>query len=121
MTRVSHVQATAWIDAYVHAWQTTEPADIAALYADDAEAYELPYDTSWVGLPEIIAGWRERMPWQEGGWTFTGEVVALTGDTFVVSGLGVYEKLGTFENLWVVTLNDAGKCTMFRMWNNEAA
>ena len=31
----------------------------------------------------------------------------------------MYEKLGTFDNLWVVTLDDDGRCVFFRMWNNE--
>jgi hypothetical protein len=26
---------------------------------------------------------------------------------------------GTFDNLWTVTFDSRGKCTVFRMWNNQ--
>jgi hypothetical protein len=43
----------------------------------------------------------------------------ITGDTAAVRGTGIYDRLGTFENLWVVTFDDDGVCTDFRMWHNE--
>jgi hypothetical protein len=46
-------------------------------------------------------------------------LLAVNGDTFVVKGVGAYRELGNFDNLWVVTLNEAGKCAVLRMWNNE--
>jgi hypothetical protein len=33
--------------------------------------------------------------------------------------IGRYKELGTFANLWSVTFDKSGKCTVFRMWNNE--
>ncbi|UFS58045.1 nuclear transport factor 2 family protein [Subtercola endophyticus] len=108
-----------WVAGYLTAWTTCAPADIAALFTVDAEQHERPYETDWIGCEAIIAGWQFRAKWQEGGWTFTWELLKIAGDTFVLSGTGVYTELGTFDNLWVVTLDDDGKCTSFQMWNNE--
>ncbi|MGW7758979.1 hypothetical protein ACWGK6_47205 [Streptomyces violaceusniger] len=72
-----------------------------------------------MGREAIVAGWLSRQDWQEGGWTFESEILMITGDTAAINGIGVYKELGTFENLWVVTLTSDGKCSMFRMWNNE--
>lgn len=117
MTTTQEVRA--WVDRYVHAWTTADATDIRALFAKDAEYHELPYETSWIGREEIVAGWLGRQAWQEGGWTFRSSVLMLTGNTAAVQGTGVYKELGTFENLWVVTLDARGRCTEFRMWNNE--
>jgi len=115
---------TTWVETYVRAWRAedaVERADaLATLFTEDAESHEWPYETHWVGRHEIEKGWTRRLPWQEGGWTFDWQVLAVNGDTFVVRGLGRYTELGTFDNLWVVTIDEAsGRCSTFRMWNNE--
>jgi hypothetical protein len=112
-------QVATWLEAYVHAWATAAADDIEALFTPDAEYHELPYETSWVGRDRIVEGWLSRQDWQEGGWTFDWKILMVTGDTAAVQGTGVYKKLGTFDNLWVVTLDSYGRCSMFRMWNNE--
>ncbi|MFD7288717.1 nuclear transport factor 2 family protein [Streptomyces sp. NPDC059863] len=114
-------RARAWVDRYVHAWSTADPQDIEALFTEDAEYHERPYTTSWVGRDAIVRGWLSREPWQEGGWTFEADVMMVTGDTAAIRGTGVYKKLGTFENLWVITFDPHGVCTEFRMWNNEVS
>ncbi|MEV6416339.1 hypothetical protein [Kribbella sp. NPDC051718] len=73
----------------------------------------------WIGREAIVEGWLSRQDWQAGGWEFEWSILAITGDTAAVGGTGVYRELGTFSNLWTVTLDQRGKCVMFRMWNNE--
>ncbi|WP_055612928.1 hypothetical protein [Streptomyces phaeochromogenes] len=46
-------------------------------------------------------------------------ILTVNGDTAAIEGTGRYEELGAFANLWAVTLDKSGKCTVFRMWNNE--
>jgi len=116
---VNRAVVESWIERYVHAWTTADADDIGALFVDDAEYHERPYETDWIGRAEIVDGWLSRQQWQEGGWTFEWELLAITGDTAAVCGTGVYAKLGTFENLWTVTFDDDGRCSVFRMWNNE--
>jgi len=108
-----------WVEQYVHAWTTADPDDIGALFAPDAEYHEWPFETHWIGRAAIVAGWLSREPWQEGGWTFDWDILMITGDTAAIRGTGRYQKLGTFENLWTVTVGADGTCVVFRMWNNE--
>jgi len=117
--RITEKQVRNWVDGYVKAWTSGDPKDLEAIFAEDAESYEWPYETVWAGRASIADGWRERAPWQEGGWTFDWTLLAINGDTFAVKGTGIYAALGTFDNLWVVTLGADGRAVSFRMWNNE--
>ena len=110
---------TRWVDGYVQAWRSENPTDLDAIFAVDAESYEWPYETEWIGLPAIKEGWSARRKWQAGGWMFEWQLAAISGDTFAINGVGRYVELGSFSNLWVVTMNADGKCRFFRMWNNE--
>lgn len=79
---ITEEHAQRWVAGYLRAWTSEDPADIEALFADDAESHEWPYATAWVGRPAIVEGWRVRSPWQEGGWTFDWTLLAINGDTF---------------------------------------
>ncbi|MFF3444209.1 nuclear transport factor 2 family protein [Streptosporangium sp. NPDC002721] len=117
---LTNEQLTGWVERYVHAWRTADPADIAALFTANAEYHEQPYETDWIGREAIVQGWLSRRPWQEGGWDFDWSPLMITGDTAAIRGTGVYTELGRFDNLWVVTFAGDGRCSSFRMWNNEA-
>jgi hypothetical protein len=112
-------QVKEWVESYVHAWRTGAAKDIKALFAPKAEYHELPYKTDWIGRDEIVAGWLSRQDWQQGGWDFDWSILTITGDTAAIGGTGVYKELGSFTNLWTVTFDQSGRCTIFRMWNNE--
>jgi len=116
---ISNDQVTAWVKKYVHAWETGKKEDIQVLFAKDAEYREWPYETQLVGRDAIVKGWQARQQWQDGGWSFDWSILDIKKDTAVIEGTGTYKELGTFGNFWLVTLNDEGKCTMFRMWNGE--
>jgi hypothetical protein len=112
-------RVTRWVENYVKAWRSGDAAEIGALFSPAAEYHEWPYATDWVGRDAIVEGWLSRQDWQAGGWEFEWSLLKITGDTAAVGGTGVYRELGTFSNLWTVTLDQRGKCVMFRMWNNE--
>ena len=110
---------TAWVERYVHAWESNDPDDIAGLFTEDGEYHESPYSTDWVGQGEIVAGWRDRWDWQQGGWSFEWQFVSLDGATATISGVGRYADLGDFDNLWTVTFRGPELCADFRMTNTE--
>jgi hypothetical protein len=118
---VTQQQIEAWVDGYVRAWGTNASKDITALFTPKAEYHEQPYATDWIGRAQIVEGWQSRAAWQEGGWDFTWSTLMITGDTAAIRGTGVYQELGTFTNLWTVTFDERGRCSMFRMWNNQVA
>jgi hypothetical protein len=108
-----------WVEAYLRAWSSNEAADIEALFTEDAEYHESPYETEWLGRDEIVAGWQSRWNWQQGGWTFDWSTRTFDGRTAVVDGVGHYTELGDFDNLWTITLDADGRCSRFEMVNTE--
>jgi len=110
---------TRWVDGYLTAWRSNAPGDIAALFTDDAEYHESPYDTEWIGRDEIVEGWRGRWDWQQGGWEFEWSLTSIDGGTVVIDGIGHYTELGDFDNHWTVTFDGAGLATRFEMVNTE--
>lgn len=110
---------THWVEGYLRAWETNDSADIAALFAEEGEYHESPYDTDWIGRDEIVEGWQSRWDWQQGGWTFEWSITSITGSTVVITGVGHYRKLGNFDNVWTVTFDDSGLATRFVMLNTE--
>jgi len=116
---LSSERISEWVDGYLLAWTTNSPADIAALFSEDAEYHESPYETEWIGRDEIVEGWRSRWDWQKGGWEFEWTLESLDGNTAVITGIGHYAKLGDFDNVWTVTFDDSGLCARFVMINTE--
>lgn len=118
---ISETDVAAWVARYVRAWETNDATDIAALFTEDAEYHESPYETDWVGRDEIVAGWRSRWNWQKGGWSFSWDLVSLDGPVAVVSGVGRYRELGNFDNLWTLTFHTPELCEDFTMVNKEVS
>lgn len=108
-----------WVGGYVRAWTSNTPADIAALFTETAEYHESPYETDWIGRDEIVEGWRSRWNWQAGGWEFEWSLAEIDGSTATITGIGHYEELGDFDNVWTVSFDETGRCTRFDMVNTE--
>jgi hypothetical protein len=110
---------TRWVEGYVTAWKTNARADIEALFTDDAEYHESPFDTQWIGRGAIVEGWRSRWDWQSGGWEFEWSITMIDGWVAVIAGIGRYAELGDFDNVWTVTFDESGRCSRFVMVNTE--
>lgn len=108
-----------WVGGYLKAWESNDSADIAALFTKNAEYHESPYATEWIGRDDIVDGWRSRWDWQTGGWEFEWSVASIAGRTVVINGIGHYKKLGDFDNVWTVTFDESGRCSLFEMLNTE--
>jgi uncharacterized protein (TIGR02246 family) len=109
-------QVTAWMDAYRQAWNSNDSDDIGRLFAEDAHYYTAPFRDPWRGRAAIVAGWLARKD-EPGQAQFAWHLVAVTGDLAVVHGTTTYVKPpATYSNLWLVRLDDAGRCTEFTEW-----
>lgn len=107
-------QLTGWIDAYVRAWNSNDPADIGALFTEDAAYYTAPFRPPWRGRAEIVAGWLDRKD-EPGETTFEWHPVAVTDELGVVEGTTTYPGQ-TFSNLWLIRLDADGRCREFTEW-----
>jgi len=111
----------AWVEAYVRAWQSNDPADIGRLFAEDALYYTAPHREPWQGRETIVAGWIGRKD-EPDTWTFRFEVLAVAGDLGFVRGWTNYDSSPptAVSNLWVIRLGPNGECREFTEWWQES-
>ena len=106
----------AWIDDYVRAWSSNDPADIRALFAQDAAYYTEPHSQPWRGRDEIVRQWLDRKD-EPGQTEFRWHPLAVTPEVAIIQGETVYHTPPhTYSNLWVIRLDAEGRCTEFTEW-----
>ena len=117
---MTHQDFEGWLQRYVAAWKTDDPAQIGALFTDDAIYAPRPYGEQWEGRDAIVAKWIE-LGDSNVAWQFESEVVAVEGDTGVVRGLTSYaahdnDPEEVYSNIWVVKLAPDGRASSFAEW-----
>jgi uncharacterized protein (TIGR02246 family) len=110
-------ELTAWMDRYVQAWHSNDPADVAALFSHDAVYLTAPYRAPWRGREAIVAGWLEHKD-EAGTWEFEWEPVIVADGLAIVQGRTTYleDPPERYSNLWVVRLGGDGRCSEFTEW-----
>ena len=107
---------TAWVEAYVKAWGSNDPADIRALFTPDAAYLCEPYAEAWRGADEIVRGWLGRRD-EPGQFSFSWRPLSVTPEVAIVQGEVAYPAEGnTYANLWVLRLDADGRCREFTEW-----
>ena len=111
-----------WLDKYVDAWRTYDPAQIADLFSEDALYYYSPWDEQnpLSGREAIVADWL-REPNPAGSWEAHYVPVAVEGNVGVAQGRTRYFKTDSsvereFDNIFVMHFDDAGRCVRFTEW-----
>ena len=109
-----------WLASYRKAWDSDDPADISALFTDDATYSPWPYAEPWTGRDTIVGKWVERGD-SKRPWSFEHRILAVDGDLGVVEGVTSYPAFGEdeeteFKNLWLVRLAPAGRASEFAEW-----
>jgi ketosteroid isomerase-like protein len=109
---MNHDDLQVWLDAYVDAWRTYDPAAISALFAEDATYAYHPYDEGDEvvrGREAIIADWLEERD-EPGTWEASYRPRA------VAEGTTSYANGDFFWNLWTLRFDDDNRCTEFVEW-----
>jgi uncharacterized protein (TIGR02246 family) len=104
-----------WVDGYLNAWTTNDPADLAALFTEDAKYWTLPTRAPVEGLAAITADWVERAD-EPGDWTARLDVIAVDGDVAIVTGEVDYAAGDDFANLWVIKFAGDHRAVEFTEW-----
>jgi ketosteroid isomerase-like protein len=104
--------------AYRKAWESNDPADIGALFTDDAVYYKEPFTGPQRGRDAIIAMWHENQD-APGATKFTWNPLSVSGGLAFVQGETDYTTV-RYSNLWVIRLavdeNGVGRATEFTEW-----
>jgi ketosteroid isomerase-like protein len=115
---LTHDAVQRWIDAYVDAWRTYDPAAIGALFAEDATYAYHPYDEGEEvvrGREAIVADWLEERD-EPGTWEASYRSLVVEGQRAVAEGTTSYTNGDFFWNLWTLRFDDENRCAEFVEW-----
>jgi hypothetical protein len=115
---VSRDLVSAWLDAYVDAWERNEPAAIGALFTDDASYRYRPYLEPVRGRDAIVQEWLAERD-EPGSWQASYEPLVIDGDRAIATGETRYADGRTFSNLFVLRFDGDGRCREFGEWYME--
>src|SRR6266581_6549576 len=106
-----------WVEAYRRAWESNDPDEIGALFADDARYFTEPFAEPWTGRETIVRSWLERKD-EVGDTEFRYQIAAVCDDVGFVRGWTRYftPPPREYSNLWVVRPAEDGRCQEFTEW-----
>ena len=120
---MTHDEVQAWLDRYVAAWRSYDPAAVGDLFSNDSEYRYRPWDEPIRGRAEIVRAWvapagNESQRDEPGSWEATYEPFAVEGDRAVAVGWSRYfatadtpEKL--YHNCYLLGFDGEGRCRSF--------
>ena len=113
-----------WIDAYIRAWETNDPGEIGALFAEDARYFTHPFREPWQGRAEIAKNWTDH-PDGPGSWQCEYRAIAAAGTAGVVRGHTTYFKddgsiRNEYANIFVIEFDAQGRAVEFTEFFMEA-
>ncbi len=122
---MTHLEVQAWLDRYVAAWQTYDPAAIGALFSEDAAYRYHPADEPIAGREAIVDSWvapSGQASRRDDPGTYAAHYApyAVEGPRAVAVGWSRYwtdatrvEEQATYDNCFLLEFDDAGRCRSF--------
>jgi len=115
-----------WLDRYVDAWRSYDPADVSGLFSEDVAYRYHPYDDPIVGRDAVVASWlgeggSDDASTRDAPGTYEAKYfpVAVDGDIVVATGTSSYRELPggpvvrSYDNCFVMRFDDEGRCRDF--------
>ncbi len=124
-------EVQAWLDGYVAAWESYDPAAIGVLFSQDAEYRYHPADTPLGGRAAIVASWLTPEPPasgrdEPGTYTAHYEPFVVQGSRAAALGWSRYwtdatrsHERAAFDNCFLLEFDDAGLCRSFTEFYRE--
>jgi hypothetical protein len=118
---LSHAQFQDWLDRYVAAWKSYDPAAIGDLFAEGIEYRYHPQMDPVKGRDEVVKSWVDNKD-DPGTYDASYQVEAIDGDSHVARGWSRYfESAGgalkdEYFNVYVCRFDADGRCTSFTEW-----
>jgi ketosteroid isomerase-like protein len=129
---VTREDVDCWLAAYVEAWKSYDPEQIAALFSEDVSYRYHPYDEPIEGREEVVKAWLAEGDHPEAGTrdepgTFDAsyDAFAVDGDAAVATGWSSYKDspdgpvARTYDNCFVMRFDSEGRCCDFIEWFME--
>ena len=106
---------TQWMNGYVAAWTSNDPAQITALFTDDASYFTDPFGEPWRGHDGIVAGWLEAADTAD-SFTFDWSPLVVTPELSIIQGVTRYTVGTVYSNLWIIRFAPDGRAHTFTEW-----
>jgi hypothetical protein len=115
---VTRDELSRWVDAYETAWRTAGTDGLAELFAAGATYMTAPFERPHTGLDAIRLFWEAEREGPDEVFTMDYEIVAVEGDTGVVSLDVTYGEPArtVYKDLWIVRFDGDGRCVAFEEW-----
>lgn len=104
-----------WLERYVAAWRSNDPAEIGDLFSEDAVyRYNPADDRPMVGREAIVQGWLEEGD-EPGSFDASYTCWAIDGERAVATGTSTYEKPEhrVYDNVFLLVFDGQGRCADF--------
>ena len=107
-----------WIGAYLAAWISNVPSEVAALFSEDAVYAVSPFTDPWIGREEIVRRWVAGIQ-QDVEMTF--EVLSVQDDQAIVHWHVFTRNVGDpvrveYDGVLVLRFAPDGRCSEHREW-----
>ena len=103
-----------WLNGYLRAWTSKDPADVRAIFTDDAQYWFRPDDDEpVVGIDDILAMWAE----PEAPDVVPDLRVLIENDELgIITGTVDYPGHAHYANMWEVWFAPDGRAQKFVEW-----
>jgi len=107
-----------WVRAYEGAWRAPGTGALPTVFTPDASYLHSPYEHPVAGLDAIGQMWEQDRDGPDEVFEMTTEILAVDGPVAVVRSEVRYGNpvRQEYRNLWVLRLDDDGRCSWFEEW-----
>jgi ketosteroid isomerase-like protein len=113
-------QFAAWLDRYIAAWRSADPADIGDLFSADVTYSQTGGQTTIEGREAVVADWLENTDGPEVEWEAAYEPLAIEEAVHVAVGSTRYldadGQRRHYSNVFVCRFDDEGRCREYVEW-----
>ena len=106
-----------WLDRYFDAWRSNDPAQVAALFADDARYFVDPFAAPREGRDAIVKAWVDGGVQPE--LRIAYEPLAMSGDRGVAHWAVSFAEEGSrreLDGILQLDFDAEGRCVVHREW-----
>ena len=110
---MDHAGVQAWLDRYIAAWASYDPAAIGDLFSEDVEYRYYPHEEPVRGREAIVSSWLADQD-APGSWEAHYEPFVVSGDRAVATGTSSYDGgERTYHNCYLLEFDGDGRCRRF--------
>jgi hypothetical protein len=107
---------TEWVAGYERAWRSPGTDALGELFTETAIYSASPWAQPIEGLEAVRRFWDGARSGPDEGFEMRSEIVAIDGLVAVVRVAVNYDNGQRWRDLWVLALNEEGRCEHFEEW-----